>query len=279
MSTEFPSVSVIISVYDNTEFLKAVLDSLKLQTWKDFEIIISEDAQHAHMDAFIREYRFENPYKHLTQADEGWQKNKALNRAILEATGDYLIFVDGDNVLHPRFVEMHLKLASPHKIIAGKRIKLNQAESEYLLSNPSHVWNMNRKIFRMLITGNKKGCGFVEEGLYISPESIFGFVPRMRTMYQLKGCNMSMYKNAIIAINGFDEDFTQPAVGEDIDLVWRFEGLGYRLKSARNLAVQYHLNHAPGWTDQSENLKLMESHQEQGLFVCKNGIRRYNLTK
>lgn len=48
--------------------------------------------------------------------------------------------------------------------------------------------------------------------------------PELRTMSQLKECNMSMYKDAIVSINGFDEDFFRPAIGEDIDLVWRFYG-------------------------------------------------------
>ena len=91
-------------------------------------------------------------------------------------------------------------------------------------------------------------------------------------MYQLKGCNMSCSKKAIYAINGFDEDYIRPAIGEDIDLTWRFEKAGYRLKSVRNLAVQYHLYHKENWIDQSENIKEMEEKKARNEYICKNGI-------
>jgi len=54
---------------------------------------------------------------------------------------------------------------------------------------------------------------------------------------------MSFSKKAIIAINGFDEDYILPAIGEDIDLSWRFIQAGFKHKSVRNMAVQYHLHH------------------------------------
>ena len=54
---------------------------------------------------------------------------------------------------------------------------------------------------------------------------------------------MSFSKAAILEINGFDEDYIRPAIGEDIDLTWRFIAAGYHLVAARNLAVQYHLYH------------------------------------
>lgn len=116
--------SIIISIYNNVKFLKVVLDSLKLQTEKKFEIIISEDAEHEHVKVFLNSYSFENDYQHLTQPDNGWQKNTALNNAIKAAKSDWLIFIDGDCVLHPRFVEFHVKYADPKCILAGKRVKL-----------------------------------------------------------------------------------------------------------------------------------------------------------
>jgi GT2 family glycosyltransferase len=93
-------------------------------------------------------------------------------------------------------------------------------------------------------------------------------------MSQLKGCNMSFSREAILSINGFDEDYVKPAVGEDIDLVWRFKESGYHLFSLRNLAVQFHLYHKENWSDQSENLRMMSEKQQLNQFVCRNGIEK-----
>lgn len=265
--------SVIISIYSNVSALQAVLDSLKLQTEKDFEIIISEDAEHEHVKTFCQTYSFENDYQHLTQADKGWRKNRALNNAIRAAKSDWLIFVDGDCVLHPRFVEQHLALSGNHNIVAGKRVKLSEALSKLLQEDVSNYKFIEKELIKGLLTGRKKGNAFLEEGIFISPGSLLGFIPSIRKMHQLKGCNMSFSKSAIEAINGFDEEYILPAIGEDIDLTWRFEAAGYRLVSARNLAVQYHLWHKENWSDQSENILIMERKKKNNEYYCLHGLK------
>ncbi|WP_200974173.1 glycosyltransferase [Echinicola sp. 20G] len=272
-STELKA-SLIVSVYKNTDFLKAVLDSLAYQTENNFEIIISEDGDSEVMKNFVDNYPFKHQFQHLSREDKGWQKNSALNEAIRSAKADWLVFIDGDCVLHPRFMEFHLELADPKSILAGKRIKLDPETSQLLLSGEITVAGMNRFLKKNFNKVKKKGAQFVEEGFFIDPKGILGFLVRKRSMRQLKGCNMSFHKKAIYDINGFDEDYIRPAVGEDIDLLWRFQGLGYRIKSVRNLAVQYHLHHKESWTDQEENMRLMESNIAQKKYVCENGLNK-----
>ena len=274
MPKELYKASVIVSVYKDTYALKAVLDSLRQQTEEEFEIVISEDGDDPEMRKFLqRGYRFSHDYQHLTQPDLGWRKNRALNQAIREASSDYLIFIDGDCVLHPRFVEQHLRLAGPKNIVAGKRVKLNPALSKLLADDPGRYRKVERALLRDALTGRKQGNAFIEEGFYINPYLSLGFIPRLRPMHQLKGCNMSFPREAIEAINGFDEDYVRPAIGEDIDLTWRFQAAGYRLVSARNLAVQYHLHHEERWTDQSENLRMMEEKRKNNEYICKHGLK------
>lgn len=265
--------SLIISIYNNVDFLRAVLDSLKNQTEQNFEIIISEDAQHAHVSEFIKNYPFQHAFQHLSQEDIGWRKNRALNNAIRAAKSDWLIFIDGDCVLHPRFIEFHVKLSNDKHILAGKRVKLNADLSSSLLANSSFISQLQSIFVKMFFFGGKKGVGFLEEGIFINPKGLLGFVPRIRSMYQLKGCNMSFSRNAIEAINGFDEEYVLPAIGEDIDLTWRFVAAGFQIKSVRNLAVQYHIYHKENWTDQSVNSAMMKENIAHNRFVCKKGLR------
>src|SRR5688572_30826975 len=95
--------SLIISVYNNVRDLQVVLDGLKFQTFQDFEIVISEDGQNESMKVFLERYRHSSKIVHLTQPDVGWRKNQALNNAVKHAAGKYLIFIDGDCVLHHKF--------------------------------------------------------------------------------------------------------------------------------------------------------------------------------
>lgn len=264
--------SLIISIYKNISDLKVVLDALAFQTEKDFEIIISEDGADAGVAEFVKNYPSTFKLIHLSQPDVGWRKNQALNKAILAANTDYLIFIDGDCVLHHRFIENHLRLADPKGIVAGKRIKLGPKFSARLRTTPLPAFEKGFifKLPALFADGSK----FVEEGLFIKPEGGLNFIPRKRKMRWLKGCNFSCFKDALIAINGFDEDYQKPAIGEDIDLTWRFKGLGYHLISARNYAVQYHLHHKENWTDQEENIAIMKSKQAMNAFRCSNGLNK-----
>lgn len=226
------------------------------------------------MREFLEGYKSSFPIFHLTQPDKGWQKNVALNKAAMFAHSDYLIFIDGDCVLHPRFIEFHVKLAEKNKIVAGKRIKLDSESTEWLMKEKGNLLNFQGYLFKNYRRMHRNGALFMEEGFFFNPNGVFGIIPRIRNMKYLKGCNMSFYKDALLAINGFDEDYIRPAVGEDADLAWRFRRAGYQLKSARNLAVQYHLYHKESWTNQDENLAMMRARQEADIYVCKNGIKK-----
>lgn len=264
--------TLIISVYKNTRHLKYVLDSLLIQTDRRFDVMISEDGCCDEMREFLLPYKAVLPLEHLTQDDLGWRKNMALNNAIRQAKNDYLIFIDGDCVLHPRFVEQHLALASPKAVLAGKRIKLDERTTASIEKGGPEIAGIGTFLRKNYFKLKGWGARFTEEGIFIDPKGLLGFIPKLRTMYQLKGCNMSFSREAILAINGFDEDYTRPAIGEDIDLTWRFIRAGYSIKSVRNMAVQYHLYHKENWSDQSENVAMMEERKAKDLWFCRNGI-------
>jgi GT2 family glycosyltransferase len=266
--------SLIIAIYNNVWFLKAVLDSLKYQTEKDFEIIITEDGENASVKEFIDHYPFEQPWQHLTQTDDGWQKNKALNMAIKAANADWLIFIDGDCVLHHRFIEMHLRYAKEKYILAGKRVKLDKTSSILILENSNYIVRLQKRLLKKIIFG-KGSIRYIEEGIFISPDNLLGFIPRIRRLNHLTGSNMSFSKKTIYSINGFDEDYLLPAVGEDYDLTWRFNAAGFKHKSVRNLAVQYHLQHKENWVQQDENMEICRKKQLENKFVCENGLIKH----
>lgn len=265
------NVALIISVYKNTRDLEVVLRSVEQQSYKEVQVIISEDGNSDVMKTFVANYEGSLDLHHLTQEDVGWRKNQALNNAIKYTDCDYIIFIDGDCVLHPEFVKNHIIFAQKDRILAGKRIKLGPKYSEELRLSEKVV-DFCIRIVPEFRSVKKDEAKFCEEGVYVAPNSILSFIPKLRKMKQLKGCNFSCYKSALEAINGFDEDYILPAIGEDIDLTWRFKGLGYKLFSLRNFAVQYHLHHKENWTDQSENENMMYGKMKENQFVAKNGL-------
>ncbi len=251
--------TLIISIYKNVPALQAVLDSLKAQTEQDFELILSEDGEDPAMASFIQHYNFPWETQHLTQQDIGWRKERALNNAVQAAHTDWLIFIDGDCVLHPRFIEMHIRHAKPNIILAGKRMRLSPALSQQVLQHGlSCLWR-NPLLLR--------GCSHIEEGIFCTR------TPRKKVKH-LIGSNMSVSRQALISINGFDENYTLPATGEDYDIEWRLLALGYHMVSLKNLSVQYHLYHKENWSGNDENMTYCLQKQKTQQIICKNGINK-----
>lgn len=265
-------VTLIISVYKDVESLSVILEALKFQTYQHFDIIISEDGESEAMHAFLHANWNRENILHLTQPDTGWRKNRALNSSIRASKGDYLIFIDGDCVPHHRFVENHVRFAAPETIIAGRRVKLGPRFSKLFREETGRLLQLEKKVVTDFLAMRKDGAKFYEEGVYVSPDTWIGKVLSTRKFRTMKGCNMSFHKADIVSINGFDEDYELPAVGEDIDLIWRFQAAGFTFRSVKNFCVQYHLHHSENWSDNSINNGIMMEKIKLGEYVCKNGL-------
>ena len=123
--------TIIISVYKDVEALDLILNSLLNQTKEVDEIIISEDGNCEEMKSYFSTLN-DQQIKHLSQEDNGWQKNKALNRAIHVSNNDYLIFIDGDCVPYPTFIESHITLAKENAVLCGRRTEPGESFSKQL---------------------------------------------------------------------------------------------------------------------------------------------------
>ena len=124
--------SVIISTYNQPEWLNLVLHSYTLQSEANFEIIIADDGSDHNTASVIDDFKAKNNkiIKHVWQKDNGFQKTKILNKAILESESDYLIFTDGDCIARKDFVETHLELRKKGCALSGGYFKLTEEISK-----------------------------------------------------------------------------------------------------------------------------------------------------
>ena len=130
-----PYTSVIVAVYKNVPFLELVLLSLERQSYRNFEVIIAEDDEDSNMKDFIITARnnFSFPILHVHQPDEGFLKNKILNKAVLAANGKYLQFIDGDSVLHHNYLMEFVQQAKEGYCLFGRRVYLDRQLTDKLL--------------------------------------------------------------------------------------------------------------------------------------------------
>lgn len=273
-----PKSTIIISVYKDTQALSLILDSLANQTKAPNQIIVSEDGNSTEMHNFIttQKERFIN-FTHLTQPDLGWQKNRALNRAIAASEGGYLIFIDGDCVPYPEFVEEHLKLQEPNYVLCGRRSEPGEYFSKLLRARTMSLTQYESTYLRNFLALKRDQVKHYEEGIYLgSHHPLFHLIHRFaRQNSHIVGCNFSCHKSDMIRINGFDEDFTLPTTGEDSDIERRMRLLNIQMKSCRNAANMVHLDHPRSFSPETsaKTLKLMQSKGNNP--YCTNGLDKY----
>ena len=90
-----PKFSIIIPVYNVEQYIKECLESLKKQTYQDFEVIIVNDGTKDNSMEIVKEY----PYKVINQTNQGL--SIARNTGVKHAKGEYIIFLDSDDYLEP----------------------------------------------------------------------------------------------------------------------------------------------------------------------------------
>ncbi len=99
-------VSVIIPTYNNGRFLPEAIESVLAQTVRPLEIIVVDDGSTDDTSERLRPYATRVIYRH--QANQG--VSAARNLGILAASGDFIAFLDSDDVWHPRKLEIQLEL-------------------------------------------------------------------------------------------------------------------------------------------------------------------------
>jgi len=90
------TVGVVISTYNSPAWLEKVLWGYMYQTRPADEIVIADDGSRDETRLLIESFKGKLPINHVWQPDEGFQKSRILNKALVAATADYLIFTDHD---------------------------------------------------------------------------------------------------------------------------------------------------------------------------------------
>jgi glycosyltransferase involved in cell wall biosynthesis len=263
--------SVILAFYNRIDYLKLVFAGFERQSFRDFEIVIADDGS---TSAVVKEIerisRISSfPITHLWQEDKGFRKNKILNRAIVSTESDYLIFIDADCVPHSEFVSEHFHSGKPNTCFTGRRVNLSERITAYLTAQKIKDGFLENNLVMLVEDGIWGKSYDVEKGFYFKSETLRkSFNKKKRG---LLGCNFSILKNDLMKINGFDERYKAPSVGEDSDVEYRLGLCGIEIKSLNNIAVQYHLYHKLQDRPQ-ENLDLFEKVKLAANFFTPFGI-------
>ncbi|MCK9373403.1 MAG: glycosyltransferase [Sulfuricurvum sp.] len=266
-------VSVIIAVYKDSESLSLIIDALKRQTYKNFEVIVAEDGENSEMKAFVDSIEGLD-VRHTTQEDIGVRKARSQNNGIIAGSGEYLIFIDGDCIPYTTFIEAHATLAQRRVVLSGRRVNLSEVLTRKIKNHELDVLDIEKRLYKYIGLAFEKNSKY-EYGIYLSPRGwLYPLLSKLRKRNtSILGCNFSCFREDMIAINGFDEGYGETSLSDDTDLDWRFRACGLEIKSCKNVANQFHLWHPYNERDiGSFYWEKMVENQKENRFVCEKGL-------
>lgn len=240
-------ITVIASTYNAEEWLEKVLVGYRHQTWRDFELIVADDGSRAETRALIERQAADYPVllRHVWHEDAGYRRQEILNRAIPQASHDYILFTDGDCVPRRDFVAVHARHATPGRFLSGGYCKLDMAASKAITADDIR----SGRCFDLpwLRAHSRQG---LSNTLKLGAGRAAGVLLDMLTPARasFNNCNSSAWKADLMAVNGYDERMKYG--GPDRELGERLENAGVRGKQIRHRAVCVHLDHARGYKTQ-----------------------------
>jgi len=247
-----PTISVIVTTYNRPDALTAVIDACFAQDDKNFEIIIADDGSGHNTQACIAALQQRSPLslpiKHVWQEDLGFRAAMARNRGTLAASGDYIVFLDGDCVPQRDFIGRHRALAAPGHLVSGSRILLSPALTARVLAEHldlQHIALADKLRWRLQGHLNK-----VLQLLWRWPD--LGRSSKRFSWRRIKSCNLGVWRSDLATVNGFDESFTGWG-HEDSDLVVRLFNAGVMRKDGAFATEVFHLWHKESVRDQESS--------------------------
>lgn len=262
-------ISLIVSTYNRPDALAAELDSLLVQRRLPDEIIIGDDGSRDETRRTIEAWAAKFPpptvVRHIWHEDKGFRVGMMRNKCVAAATGDYIVQIDGDLLLHPQFIADHEAFARRGCYLKGGRVCLNERLTAAICAEgrtrPIRFWTagLSRR-------ENTLRMPWVAHAL----ASIYG----QRRSASL-GANMSFWRDDFLAVNGYDEHF-EGWGGEDDDLALRLQRYGVRKRSLKFAALGYHLWHGHNHMyNLDRNRRYLEEVNRRGDWRCADGVDKW----
>ena len=129
-------ISIIVPIYNVEEYLEECLESIRNQTYTNIEVILvndgSTDGSKEICERFCQQ---DNRFKLVTQENQG--ASVARNRGVKESNGDYIMFVDSDDVVKDNIVEVLLSYMKTDVDIV--ECKSTRCKEELFENNPVNI--------------------------------------------------------------------------------------------------------------------------------------------
>jgi glycosyltransferase involved in cell wall biosynthesis len=264
-------IALLMTTYERPDALAAVLTSAANQSRAPDEIVIADDGSgtmtHEVIAAFAARSRI--PVRPVHQPHAGFRVARLRNLAIAATMAApapdapaYLVFVDGDMMMHPEFIADHERIARPGWFTQGVRAHADAALTQTLLDNPATP-----------LGPLTPGLGGLRRAYLLRSPAAATLSRRLANGFvAVKSCNFAAWRADLVRVNGFNEAF-EGWGPEDKELALRLEHAGVRRQTLLFGGIATHLHHpAASRAALPANLALLEQTRRQRLIRCEKGL-------
>lgn len=202
-------LSIIIPVYNSEKYLVNCLNSILNQDEKIFEVIIIDDGSSDSSYEIMKKYEsIYNKVKILKKENGG--VCSARNLGIEVAEGEYLAFVDSDDMLYPNSLSKRIDEARKCDLLISSYIEIDDEESIRYMppENVSSIWEKH-EMMKELFLGQRIGyqghlwnkifrMDIIKRNNLKFDESLFYNVDRLFVLQYLVYCHTIHYSNTIV---------------------------------------------------------------------------------
>lgn len=268
--------TIIVYIKNEISTLPLLFEALKQQTEKDFEVIFVQDGNDENIIKLINKAKEEFPYniKHLYHNELSYKREAMLNRAVVEAESDYLIFIEEASIPHHKFVAEHLRMSQYGKVVAARILPLtdelsSQITPQLISSRKIHAY-LSKKLLRNIIKGKFKNSS---EMFRLTNGFLRHFI--LDDVWQgLISANFSIHKDDIISVNGFDERFDMKSEESDFELELRLMQQGVFTKEERHIATLYKMAAKQSVETSSVAASILTENSEKNISWTPYGIKK-----
>jgi GT2 family glycosyltransferase len=224
-----PVSSVIIPNWNGAAHLPTCLDSLRRQTFRDFEIIVVDNGStDESLDLLARDY----PEVRVLALGENRGFAGACNAGIRAARGEFIVLLNNDTEADPRWLEEVVAAFRRHP-------EAGLVASKMLLFDRRDVFHTAGDYYRVDGRPGNRGVWETDRGQYDREEYVFSAC----------GGSAAYRRTMLDEIGLLDEDFFYSC--EDVDLAWRAQLSGWRCVYAPRAVVYHKLSATGGGTTAS----------------------------
>ena len=244
-------LSIVIATFNRATALANCLDSLTKQTFSNFEVIVIDGGSTDNTPHIINQFRSKLNLKLIT--DPRPQLAQIRDRGWRVAAGQYVAWIDDDVVVCPNWAHAIVTVLDnnpkiggvtgptiiPSQLLAHRDVFIFYHARGLLTKILAYVWE------NLFLEGDKYAVGKILKSGAWTPGSNFASslkITGLQPVDYLEACNMTLRKNLVHRVGGFDLGYVGIGEWSELDLSIRIKKLGYQLVFHAKACLYHHIS-------------------------------------